>query len=467
VLIVDPDDNEWRLIRIVMLLIDPSGYIYDTSNSSRVEGAMVSLYRNEGGQWVLWNAAQYLQTNPQVSDAEGRYGWEVPEGDYQVRVSKRCFAPTQSASLHIPPPRTDVNLGLSPVTCSELTITGIWTADGAGKPKSEFRQGEHVVTHVQVSSTATQDITVAGSWLVTGPEGHRVSALSGTGTYVVAPFGAELTFAGDLSVTAPLGSYGFGLELVDQGQILFGGTQFSVHEQAGRICLPLVLRTQPQVLPGIAGRVTIGQAPGANVDLSLLLWNGEATSTVATATTGSDGRYQFLSVASLPSGQVYYVQFGPNSTDPNLLFVWYGPNIESYTAGTAQPGGDFDIANVRLLSPGGGATVTLPATFVWQTRGVPGDSYAWRFFDLTGDGRWITNPLGAADRFTLGSLPSGVAWNHDYGWAVRVYAAEDSYGESYYYRRVVFSQGAAAAAPSAPEGDLVLQGQADKHLPRR
>lgn len=464
VIVVDPRNNEWRVTTVVMLLIDPSGYIYDAATTDRVEGATVSLYRKEGGLWVLWNAAQYLQTNPQVSDSQGRYGWEVPEGDYQVRVSKRCYAATQSTSMHVPPPRTDVNLGVAAVACSPLMVTDIWTADSAGQIKSTFAPGERVVTHVMVSSTATQDTTVVGSWLVTDPSGRRVDAMSGSGTYIVAPFGAELTFAGDLPAAAAEGVYSFGLELTGQGQTLFRGTQFEAHRGTGRVYLPLVLNgAAPQ---GITGRVTVGGAPAAGVTLTLRHFDGSAWSTVAETLTGSDGRYLFTNAPSLSSGQRYYVLFGPNNTNPDLVYAWYGPDITAYTAGVAQEGGTFDIANVALLSPDNGATVTLPVTLIWQMRGVPGDSYAAGLFDPTGDDEWSTPLLGAVDRVTINALPGGATYGHTYGWYVDVYAAADSFGTSYFYREIRFASGGAGAAPEAAMRGLLQRAEAGKTIRR-
>ena len=65
---------------------------------------------------------------------------------------------------------------------------------------------------------------------------------------------------------------------------------------------------------------------------------------------------------------MYYVRYGPNDTDDRYLWNWYGPDITSYTAASGVAGGDFDIADVELLSPDPGATVTLPETFTWRRR---------------------------------------------------------------------------------------------------
>jgi hypothetical protein len=139
---------------------------------------------------------------------------------------------------------------------------------------------------------------------------------------------------------------------------------------------------------------------------------------------------------------VYYVRYGPNTAQPDYLHNWHGPNISTYTAGDSVPGGDFDIANVSLLSPANGITVTLPVTFTWQMRGVASDTYRWVLFEPgTGTVLNVSDDLGSVGSYTLTSLPDGVDYDEAYGWYARVYNGPDSYGIPYYYRAVTFSSG--------------------------
>lgn len=62
-------------------LIDPSGYVYEAVDSNRVEGITTTVYyKDENGQAVKWNAEEYDQVNPLITDKEGKYAWDVPEG---------------------------------------------------------------------------------------------------------------------------------------------------------------------------------------------------------------------------------------------------------------------------------------------------------------------------------------------------------------------------------------------------
>lgn len=453
VYVVDPTDNSERLIAtVVMFLIDPSGYIYNSSTNARIEGATVSCFKKEGTNWVLWDAGQYLQTNPQMSDVEGRYGWEVEQGTYQVRVSKPCYRDAQSASLVIPPPRTDVNIGLQPVACSHLSLTGVWTADSGGIATTEFRRGQTVQIHIPVASTATSDVQATVSWLVNDRDGTRIDALSGAAAYAVAAFGAEVIVVKRIPLNLAEGTYTVIASLTHEEQTSLKATGFLVAGSTG-LYLPLITRAAG----GISGRVTYQGSAAAGIALNLRFYNGTAWSTAATTTTDGSGRYLFTGIPALAAGQKYYVRFGPNTTNATYLSSWYGPDIPAYTGSSQIAGGDFDIANVVLLSPAPGATVSLPALFTWQRRQLAGDTYRWLVFDLTTSDTWWTEDLGDVGAFNVTGLPSEVVRGQPYGWYVQVYRGPDSYGTSFYYRQVTFAAGMGAADLGVPDREQVAR----------
>jgi len=105
-------------------LIDPSGYVYDASigTSARIQGATATLYTSPGG--VLWNAALFGQVNPQITDAQGNYGWNVPAGSYYVVVSRAGYTTTTSITVTVPPPVTTLNIGMQPVAAPPGPATG-------------------------------------------------------------------------------------------------------------------------------------------------------------------------------------------------------------------------------------------------------------------------------------------------------------------------------------------------------
>ena len=207
----------------------------------------------------------------------------------------------------------------------------------------------------------------------------------------------------------------------------------------------------------IYGRLTYKAAAVAGISLKLDFWDGAAWNTTSYATTtDSAGRYAFTGVATISTGQWYEVTYGPNTTDPRYLNGWYGPDLETYTAGTSVHGGDFDIADVSLLTPPSGATVTLPTTFTWQARSITGDTYRHILFDPASDAWWWTDDLGYVGQFVANSLPPEIIYGKEYGWYVQVYNGLDSFGESYYYSAVTFKTATSSVAPRARSANPLL-----------
>jgi hypothetical protein len=201
---------------------------------------------------------------------------------------------------------------------------------------------------------------------------------------------------------------------------------------------------------GINGRVTHQGAAAAGIELELRFYDGANTTSAATTTTDSEGRYRFTGAASLDPGQEYWVRF-LSPDNPAYVSIWQTASITAYTSGSSVPGGDFDIADVHLLSPPDGATQALPVTFTWQPRGIPGDTYSVVFWDLDTDDYWYTENLGNVGSFTATGLWQDVVFGKEYGWSVWVFNGPDSYGQSYYYQTITFVKGGAGfpAAPAA------------------
>ena len=123
--------------------IDPSGYVYDGITGERLEGVTVHAYwiENTGDDpdfWekkpgedeygVLWDSMEYSQMNPLLTDAEGRYAWDVPEGWWRVSYEKEGYESTWSEWLPVPPPQTEVNIALMPIGGA---ILGDLNSDGS------------------------------------------------------------------------------------------------------------------------------------------------------------------------------------------------------------------------------------------------------------------------------------------------------------------------------------------------
>jgi uncharacterized repeat protein (TIGR01451 family) len=101
------------------IYIDPAGYIYDADTGERIAGATVWLQRPDGeGGWVNVPTGEdplvsQPDENPLITGDDGQYQWDVLEGSYRVHVEADGYYPEDSIVVSIPPPVTDLHVGLT------------------------------------------------------------------------------------------------------------------------------------------------------------------------------------------------------------------------------------------------------------------------------------------------------------------------------------------------------------------
>lgn len=61
----------------------------------------------------LWDAAEFGQENPLLTNTAGIYMWNVPQGLWQVRFEKEGFQPASTEWLPVPPPQLEVNIPMT------------------------------------------------------------------------------------------------------------------------------------------------------------------------------------------------------------------------------------------------------------------------------------------------------------------------------------------------------------------
>lgn len=212
----------------------------------------------------------------------------------------------------------------------------------------------------------------------------------------------------------------------------------------------LLTASAPAQPAGIYGRVTNNGQLIGGIPLELRRYDASGETTVATTTTDSNGNYVFSGVPTLPSGYRYYVRYGPNGTNPNYVAFWFGPDITTYTTGSSQPGGDFDIADVKMQAPPGGASLPFPITYRWSLRAVPVDNYMVHLFKEDRSVYWNSPNVGYADHVIQTSLPPGMSYNQSYLWHPIVFMAADSFGIPFYSRLITFLPASASRAVFLP-----------------
>lgn len=172
----------------LVILIDPSGHVYDTKTGARIGGAKATLYYDQGNGWVLWPADEFMQINPQYTDSEGKYGWMVPEGKYKVVVSKEGYTSFDTfetpgspyKDLNVLPEQKDINIGLTPLGGGYVPSGPTDTGSGSGSGGS----GGDIVQKSTASPATTwmSEGNSKSATRATGPYGIRASAWGKLGT---------------------------------------------------------------------------------------------------------------------------------------------------------------------------------------------------------------------------------------------------------------------------------------------
>ncbi len=143
----------------VMVLIDPAGYVFEGSMDNRLQGVTATVFQEEGEEnWVQWNAAVVGQVNPQITGEDGRYRWDVPEGNWQVRFNKEGYEPYSSRVVPVPPPETELNIPL--VRIAQPEFVSITPANDVNNVKTNASITITFDQLMDLSDTNLENITI-------------------------------------------------------------------------------------------------------------------------------------------------------------------------------------------------------------------------------------------------------------------------------------------------------------------
>ena len=129
--IIEPPSDYVSPVKPVVPESDPSGYVYEFSPVNRLAGVTATLYYkphldSPDEEAVVWNAADYGQMNPLITDAEGKYQWMVGTGWYQVVYEKDGYETARSEWLPVPPVQTEVNVGMVSYAAPQVKKASAW-----------------------------------------------------------------------------------------------------------------------------------------------------------------------------------------------------------------------------------------------------------------------------------------------------------------------------------------------------
>lgn len=220
-----------------------------------------------------------------------------------------------------------------------------------------------------------------------------------------------------------------------------GTTRLWLDDLTASACVPAA---------SVGGRVTRGGAPAADALVLLESSAAGAGSVLVSTRTAADGSYSFGSVPVQPAGTAYRIWFINRPAVPprpaGLLGFWAGPLVPQLSAGVAQGGLDFDVADVQLQSPASYAEVVAtdaaPAALRWGGRAPasPAERHQLCLYDpargdlATGLPAQVCGPIIDPSRderaFSLspgsfaGAPGFGFAYGRSYRWYVVVYASD-------------------------------------------
>jgi hypothetical protein len=195
--------------------IDPSGYVYEAVPSNHLAGVTAEAYYydytysedgtpSESKTDILWDASEYEQVNPMLTDENGEYQWDVPIGSWLVKFTKEGYYDTDSRSdpaadedgyLPVPPPQTEVNVAMISKAAPTVSYVNVYS-DEIQLRFSQYVKPETVTTsHVKVQ---------AGGKVVEGTLAPVNAEYNGEGTEQYASvftFTPAVTISGEATVT--------------------------------------------------------------------------------------------------------------------------------------------------------------------------------------------------------------------------------------------------------------------------
>lgn len=124
--------------------MDPSGYVFEAIDSHRVEGITASalIYDEAEDAFYFWSDAEdWEEINPDITDTDGKYGWDVPAGDWKVRFEGRGYQTSETKSMTVPPIHDQVNIGLLSIDAPEVSGVAL-DSTGLEIEFDRFMQGE-------------------------------------------------------------------------------------------------------------------------------------------------------------------------------------------------------------------------------------------------------------------------------------------------------------------------------------
>ena len=191
---VDKDGKEFEAGVTIKInfLIDPSGYAYEAVRANKLEGVTAAVYYMDAkGHELLWNAETADQLNPVATLADGAFAWVVPEGKWQVRLTKDGYEEARSEWMDVPPEHTNVYIAMVSQNAPEAAYCNVY----ADRAEITFSQ------YMSIDSVNADNVKFDGYTGKITPL-DKTEAAAGSGVFYAKAFAftPDKAFAGEISV---------------------------------------------------------------------------------------------------------------------------------------------------------------------------------------------------------------------------------------------------------------------------
>ena len=202
----------------VRYAIDPSGAVYDKASKKPIKDAEVTAYwipydgtksfftkkpaaTNYGKKW---DSSEYMQSNPLLTDEDGKYKWDVPEGWWRVKTTLPNYETEWSDWLPVPPIQENVDFYM---TKNDGRVKSV----SLSKTNLQLKPGESTVLSATISPTNALNKKV--SWTSSNTKvasvdskGKVTAKAAGTATITVKTADGNKTATCRVTVTVPVTS---------------------------------------------------------------------------------------------------------------------------------------------------------------------------------------------------------------------------------------------------------------------
>jgi uncharacterized repeat protein (TIGR01451 family) len=228
-------------VRLLSVVIDPDGYVYDDSlvsagaliTDSLILDAEVTAYvwRPDLEEWQIWLAGSYGQVNPQRTDGttedgvlvEGYYSFLTPPGQYLIYAEAPGYQPYQSPVLTVINDPIHHDIAMQPVVGGDGLLVAPANLAGSSKQvdkhtayrddiltydiwlvnSGEWETGELTLTDAIPDNAVYVDNSL--SWTGGGSAEYNGSLEAVTWAGIV-PYGAEVHISFQVQVTSDEGA---------------------------------------------------------------------------------------------------------------------------------------------------------------------------------------------------------------------------------------------------------------------